>query len=144
MAKIKRTIQCDLGGMSIKKTDASIGINADMGGTTLDQWHALLVGSKLRIKIIPAKDVEGQKELFDEERAIELDATSRRMSVGEDYVSASLSIHRDDLDVNKMLKHYCYRRVKIILARTGDAESLSADSDDDVEGQTTLEDVEKA
>lgn len=137
MAKDKKTLQVKLAMLGLQKTTISMGFSHERTkSTSLDDLDHLLVATALKVKLIPAKDVEGQSTMFDEDLGIEFTAESNAIRLGADHISGSLRIPMGHLSINKFLKHFANKTAKLILERTGDAKAMQdpeLPEDDEVE-----------
>ena len=135
--KIKLTVKCTVKGVSSGKNKVSLGISIDRDQLDVIDADHLLTGASVDIELIPAKDVAGQKEMFDEKHAHDFTAECSGISVHTTYISASLKIDKADADLNK-LDEFSFKVAKAVMSRTGDAKSDDDDDDSEAEGQLKL------
>lgn len=134
--KIKKTVKCTIKGVSSGKNKVSLGISIDRDQIDIADADALLTGASVDVELIPAKDVKGQKEMFDEKRGQDFTAECGGISVHTTYISASLKIDKSEADLNK-LDEFSFKVAKAVISRTGDAKA-DAEEDADAEGQLKL------
>lgn len=132
----KRTYTIKLSTLGLQKQSVSMGLGIERTGSTkLEDLDWMLCATALKVHLIPAKDVEGQKQMFDEDLGMEFTAESTAIRIGKDHVSGSLRIPLEQMKISKFLKHFAHKSAKLIIERTGDAAGLSdpeiADDDDD-------------
>jgi len=99
MAEGKQTIKATFAGVSFGKDAARLGVHVERTDLPLETSVGLLVNSRLRIE---AK-AETEPELFDSTAPTIVGiADSRRLSVGHDSYSFSLTFSREDVDADTM------------------------------------------
>lgn len=134
----KKTVKCSCKGVSSQKNKVSPGIAFDREDIDLDVADSIMNGAIMDVKIIPSKDVEGQKNMFDEKAAVEFKAECGSLSVHPTYISASFKINKSGCDLNA-LDRFSFKVSKAVIARSGDAKP-EKEGDEDVPGQRRIGD----
>lgn len=123
-----RIIKCEIGGVSAKKHGYSLGVKFGRESVELSSADELFNGATLQCELIPGKDVDGQKMLFDEKYSEEFTAECKRLSASPTDISLSFHINSKGGGVTlSKLESFTFKTCKLKVKRTGDAKH----SDDD-------------
>lgn len=137
MAKKVQTLQTSLKGPSMGKNAISMGFQFARDDMTLEDAASLFVGARLKVKMHPAGDVDGQRTFDGKGTALEVTADLSTLKVSPDNYGGSLKIHPDDVSIDR-LGEFAFHDTKVRFERTGDAKPAEKDEDDD-EGRLPMD-----
>lgn len=132
----RKTVKCSCKGVSSQKNKVALGITFDREDIEIGDADRIMNGAIMDVKLIPSKDVEGQKNMFDEKSAVEFKAECGSLSVHPTYISASFKIDKSGCDLNA-LDRFSFKVSKAVVSRSGDAKPEKEEGED-VPGQRRM------